>query len=120
MESDDLQKQYITIWGICASIVLAFTGEIAFSTSVLENIGNASICRIFSITILLAFVMLNVIYILTRFVMEICGINIGCKKGYPRYMLALNAVCGCLLAGMIICWIIDVPRIIILFQQWLY
>ena len=37
---DEMQKQYITILGIFASIVLAFTGGIAFSTSVLENTGN--------------------------------------------------------------------------------
>ena len=66
--ADEMQKQYITILGIFASIVLAFTGGIAFSTSVLENIANASIYRTILIAVVLAFVLTNIIYILTRFI----------------------------------------------------
>ena len=35
-----MQSEYITILGIFASIVLAFTGGMTFSTSVLENISS--------------------------------------------------------------------------------
>ena len=34
---ENMQKEYITILGIFAAIVLAFTGGIVFSSSVLEN-----------------------------------------------------------------------------------
>lgn len=43
---EDMQKEYITILGIFAAIVLAFTGGIVFSSSVLENIDKPSIYRI--------------------------------------------------------------------------
>ena len=90
--ADEMQKQYITILGIFAAIVLAFTAGIAFSTSVLENIANASIYRIMLVVNAIVFVLINVIYILTRFVLEIA------KKGsdvvrYPLYMIVLNVFC---------------------------
>ena len=43
MESS--QREYIAILGIFAAVVLAFTGGIAFSTSVLNNVAKASIYR---------------------------------------------------------------------------
>lgn len=42
---DNSQKEYITILGIFAAVVLAFIGGITFSTSVLNNIAQASIYR---------------------------------------------------------------------------
>ena len=40
--SKDVQKEYIAILGIFAAVVLAFTGGIAFTTSVLQNIHMVS------------------------------------------------------------------------------
>lgn len=93
--ADEMQKQYITILGIFASIVLAFTGGIAFSTSVLENIANASIYRTILIAVVLAFVLTNIIYILTRFIMEIVNKKKE-KIKYPKYMIVLNVIYGIL------------------------
>lgn len=67
-KADDMQKQYIAILGIFASIVVAFTGGIAFSTSVLENISNSSIFRILFVVVILAGVLINVVFILTHFI----------------------------------------------------
>jgi membrane protein YqaA with SNARE-associated domain len=117
--ADEMQKQYITILGIFASIVLAFTGGIAFSTSVLENIANASIYRTVLIAVLLAFVLTNIIYILTRFIMEIVNKKKE-KIKYPKYMIVLNVIYGILVVGILICWMFDVPRAIELFQDWVY
>lgn len=118
-KADDLQKQYITILGIFASIVLAFTGGIAFSTSVLENISNASIFRISLIALFLAFILINVIYILTRFIMEI-----NKKKGqiirYPTYMISINVVMLVFLLLIILAWLFDVEKAAELFQNWIY
>ena len=118
-KADEIQKQYITILGIFASIVLAFTGGIAFSTSVLENISNSSIYRTVLIAVGLAFVLLNIIYILTRFVMEISK-----KKEetieYPTYMKILNGLCIVSVVLVILCWFFDVSKAATLFQNWLY
>lgn len=65
------EKQYITILGIFASIVLAFTGGIAFSTSVLSNIDKASIYRLVFVTSLLGFILFNTICVMFEFVREI-------------------------------------------------
>lgn len=116
---DEMQKQYITILGIFASIVLAFTGGIAFSTSVLENIGNASIYRVILIATGLAFVLLNIIYVLTRFVQEIAKKNTDEIK-YPVYMKTLNGVCIAAVIVVIVCWWFDLSRAAGVFQNWLY
>lgn len=117
--ADEMQKQYITILGIFASIVLTFTGGIAFSTSVLENISSASIYRTVLIAVVLAFVLTNIIYILTRFIMEIVDKKKE-KIKYPKYMIVLNVIYGILVLGVFICWMFDVPRAIELFQDWVY
>lgn len=56
------QREYIAILGIFAAVVLAFTGGIAFSTSVLENIAGISIYRIIIITLLIGIVLTNVLF----------------------------------------------------------
>lgn len=56
------QKDYITILGIFASIVLSFTAGIVFSTSVLENVHKASIYRISFAVILIGLVLVNILY----------------------------------------------------------
>lgn len=56
------QTEYITILGIFASIVLAFTGGIAFSTSVLNNIASVSAYRIVIVTLLIGLILCNAIF----------------------------------------------------------
>lgn len=118
-KADDIQKQYITILGIFASIVLAFTGGIAFSTSVLQNIAKASIYRISLISIILAFALTNLIYVLTRFIMEITKKQDE-KILYPKYMIVLNIVYGIFVLIIIFCWIFNIPYVIQLLQSFIY
>lgn len=70
---EDMQKEYITILGIFAAIVLAFTGGIVFSSSVLENIDKSSIYRISLIAFVIGLVFFNLIWILIDFVRDING-----------------------------------------------
>lgn len=56
------QTEYITILGIFASIVLAFTGGMAFSTSVLNNIASVSAYRIIIIALLIGLILCNVVF----------------------------------------------------------
>lgn len=81
--SEDLskiQKEYITILGIFASVILAFIGGVTFSTSVFENIHKASPYRIVFISALLGFTVVNAIAILLRFLLRINGKNNTDKK----------------------------------------
>ncbi|MDR3585281.1 MAG: hypothetical protein P4L59_08160 [Desulfosporosinus sp.] len=118
-KADEMQKQYITILGIFASIVLGFTGGIAFSTSVLENIAKVSIYRIVLIATGLAFVLINVIYILTRFILEVNKKQNEVIK-YPKFMKMLNGICVGAVVVIIICWFFDVGRAAEIFRNWIY
>jgi len=68
---DELQKEYVTILGIFAAIVLAFVGGMAFSTSVLKSMGDVSPYRLALVIDGLAFVLTNVIYLLQSFIYDI-------------------------------------------------
>lgn len=69
----DMQKEYISILGIFASIVLVFTGGMTFSSSVIENIHKASIYRVTIIALIVGFVFINIIWLLMDFIKTITG-----------------------------------------------
>lgn len=73
VRQEDMQKEYITILGIFAAIVLAFTGGIVFSSSVLENIDKASIYRISLMAFIIGLVFFDLIWILIDFIRDING-----------------------------------------------
>lgn len=97
----NIEKNYVTILGIFASIVLAFTGGLAFSTSVLENIHLASPCRLAFVVEALSFTFINVIYILTWFIQKI---NSNGEVKYPCFMIAINAMIVISAVATAICW----------------
>ena len=63
-----MQNEYITILGIIAAIVLAFTGGMTFTSSVLENIHKSSIYRIAFITLIIGCILFNLIWLLIDFI----------------------------------------------------
>lgn len=69
----DMQKEYITILGIFAAIVLAFTGGMTFSSSVLENIDKASVYRITLIALIIGLVFFNLLCLLIDFIRDVNG-----------------------------------------------
>ena len=62
------QKEYIAILGIFSAVVISFTGGMAFSTSVLNNIAQTSIYRLVFTILLIGFVLLNSLYGLFFFI----------------------------------------------------
>lgn len=68
---ENAQKEYIAILGIFASIILTFISGIVFTTSILQNIHNASIYRIVLITLLIGLIVLNAVYLLFYFIERI-------------------------------------------------
>lgn len=71
-----MQNEYITILGIFAAIVLAFTGGMSFSSSVLENIHKASLYRLLGISLILGFILFNLVWLLIDFLRDINGKSI--------------------------------------------
>lgn len=94
-----VEKEYISILGIFASIVLAFVGGITFSSSVLQNISGVSIYRLLIVIDLLAFVLINVIYLLIKFIFVINNKNASLLK-----VERINVVCFLIAASILAAW----------------
>lgn len=68
-----MQNEYITILGIFTSIVFAFVGGMAFSSSVLENLHKSSVYRIMAVALILGIILVNLTWILIDFLRDING-----------------------------------------------
>ena len=101
-----VEKEYITILGIFAAIVLAFVGGITFSTSVLQNISATSIFRLLLVVDFLAFVLINTIYILLKFIFAITDKNTKLFN-----IKALNIACLLIAIIIVISWIFNVDQV---------
>ena len=110
----NLEKEYITILGIFASIVLAFVGGLTFSTSVLQHINAISIYRLLLVADLIGVVLLNVVCILIKF---ICHINNKNLKMIS--VLWFNIIFGVIGILIIIAWMIDLHSLIDFIQSYL-
>ena len=97
----DVQKEHIAILGIFASIVLTFTGGIAFSTSVLENMHTMSIYRVIVITLLIGLVLVNVLFGLFYYISKLIHDS---DRQRIKPLLTSNAVIILLLALTIFAW----------------
>ncbi|PAF41290.1 hypothetical protein [Helicobacter sp. 11S02629-2] len=74
-EVKNTKKEYITILGIFAAIVVTFVGAFAFSTSVLTNIMQASPYRIVFIACLVGLFIVNILDGLYRFIKLLNGFS---------------------------------------------
>lgn len=94
-----IEKEYITILGIFASIVLAFTGDMAFSTSVLNNIANSSIYRTVIVALIIGLVLVNILFGLFYYIDKL----IGKEKGIKPIIIS-NVVILMLIAMVSLAW----------------
>lgn len=105
-EIKGVEKEYISILGIFAAIVLAFVGGITFSTSVLQNISAVSVFRLLLVIDFLAFVLINVIYILVKFIFTINEQNAKLFN-----VKALNIACTIIMLVIIVSWLFNVDQL---------
>lgn len=101
-----VEKEYISILGIFAAVVLAFVGGITFSTSVLQNISAASVFRVLLIVDFLAFILINVIYILVKFIF-----TINEKDAKLFNIEALNITCLIIAIIVVVSWILNLEQL---------
>lgn len=101
-----VEKEYISILGIFAAIVLTFVGDITFSTSVLQNISAVSVFRLLLVVDFLAFVLINVVYILVKFIF-----TINEKNAKLFNIKAMNIACLVIAIIIVISWILNVNQI---------
>ena len=109
--SEDSKKIIVKIYdhsqlALHASIVLAFVGGITFSTSVLQNISAVSVFRLLLIVDFLAFVLINVIYILVKFIYTINEKNVKLFN-----IKRLNIACLVIAIIIVLSWILNVKQI---------
>ena len=96
---DNSQKEYITILGIFAAVVLTFTGGIAFSTSVLNNIAQVSVYRTVFISLVIGLVLINILFGLFYYISSLVNKD---KRLYPLFFS--NVVIIILLIATIVAW----------------
>ena len=111
-----VEKEYISILGIFAAIVLAFVGGITFSTSVLQNISAVNAFRLLLVVDFLAFVLINIIYILVKFIF-----TINEKDSTLFNIKGLNISCSLIALIVIISWLLkanQIPDFISAFLPW--
>lgn len=96
---DNSQKEYIAILGIFAAVVLAFTGGIAFSTSVFNNIAQASFYRTIAMALIIGLVLMNVLFGLFYYINSLVDKN---KRITP--LLFSNLIIIILLMVTFIAW----------------
>lgn len=65
------QKEYVTILGILATIIVTFMGSMSFSSSVLQAMNSSSIYRLVGVIVLLGFVIFNLLGLLMKFLLII-------------------------------------------------
>lgn len=98
---DKSQKDYITILGIFAAIVITFVGGIAFSTSVLENIHKSSSYRIIIISLIIGIVLINVLYGLFYYIDRLINSN---SERKIKPLIITNIIMVIILAVTICMW----------------
>lgn len=76
---DNSQKEYVSILGIFAAVVLAFTGGTIFSSSVLENMHLSSIYRSLIVVMVLGIILIDVLFLLMDFI-KVINKNITASK----------------------------------------
>lgn len=103
-EIKSIKKEFVTLIGIFSSIVLAFFGKMVFTTSVLENVKNNNIFILISITSLIGYILVNMLYILISFISEI---STGSKE-IPFDLSKYNKSIKCtMLLGLVVHIIIE-------------
>ena len=70
-EIKGIEKEYITILGIFAAIMLAFVGTFTFSTSVLNNVSNTTAFKLAVIAAVIGLVFYNLLGMLIDFLKDI-------------------------------------------------
>lgn len=94
------EKEYITILGIFAAIVLAFTGGFSFTSSIFDNLNQASIYRTLILTLVIGFVLINMLYGLFFYINSLINKSTSIKP-----ILYFNLILLILILLIIISWL---------------
>lgn len=110
-----IEKEYITILGIFASVVLAFVGGLAYSTSVLQHMSGVSIYRLVIVILLLGFVLINTINILLRDIFVLNG-----NEKHKMRIWPINVILLGLMIVVAVSWGLSVHSLLPAFETWFH
>ena len=99
-EVKGIEKEYITILGIFASIMLAFVGSFTFSTSVLNNISKADVYSLALIALVIGLVFVILITVLLDFLRDINDKVVKDTKGKRK--ISIVSKCAIILLTVLI------------------
>lgn len=103
----NVQKETITILSLFSAVVLAFMGGIGFSSSVLESMNSSSIYKVVFICGVLGFVLINLVYLLLRFILHVNQFSdLGTSK-FTKVIKWINIGLIILMIVDTIAWFID-------------
>ena len=85
------EKNYITILGIFASLVVTFVSGLLFSSEVLNNISSVSVYRLLAVILLLGFVLLTICFSLYWFIIKVINNN-NVKELTNIYITAIKVI----------------------------
>lgn len=106
-EIKGIEREYVTILGIFASIVLAFVGGITFSTSVLQNIDKVSIYRLILIVDAIGIILINIIYLLVSFILRINDK----EDNNSKFIRSVNSTLLAIACAVIACWFLNITEL---------
>lgn len=89
-EVREIKNQLITILGIFTAIVVAFVGQMAFSTSVLANMDKATPFQLAAVILAIGFGFINLIFIFTTLLHKINGR----EKKLTAWWIILDGITG--------------------------
>ena len=107
-EIKGIEREYITILGIFASIVLAFVGGITFTTSVLQNIDKVSVFRLILTVDVIGAVLVNVIYLLISFILKI---NDKDKESSRKFIKSANWILLGIAVFVLVSWFLNIVEL---------
>ena len=85
-KAENMQRDYVTILGIFAAVIIAFVSGMTFSTSVLNNIDKVSIYRLTFVAVLIAFLLFNLINLLLDFLLKINKFNTNSSSSFIKFI----------------------------------
>ena len=100
-KAENMQRDYVTILGIFAAVIIAFVSGMTFSTSVLNNIDKVSIYRLSFVAILIAFLLFNLLNLLLDFLLKINKVTMNNSGSLIK---SINKVLLAALAADMILW----------------
>lgn len=99
---NNAQKEYIAILGIFSAVILTFTGGIAFTTSVLENLHQSSFYRLVLVVALIGLVLCNVFYLLFLCIQNLMDRPV--RKSQVLVIVLINVLLMALIATTVWSW----------------